>query len=157
MNVRYEVIYSNKLSQEMGDKRYIVIDAQTGEILDNANGYGYKSEQNAYRAFEYKLKQQEEATKLLESEQQLNEVAAARYFLLEHADIHEALLNASAFDTYTRLNEDGSVKSVTIYDTDALKREPEELTAEVVDRILYEYGYTDLNFSAKALLEAFYG
>lgn len=156
MNLSYEVIYSNKLSQEMGDKRYIVIDTQTGEILDNANGYGYKSEQNATRAFEYKLEHQEKETVVpSEEDKNLNEMAAARAFLAQHVEIQQALLNASSYDTYTELNKDGSIASVTIYDAEALGREYESFTPEVVDRVLHEYGYTDLNLSADTVLKAF--
>jgi len=38
------------------DKRYIIIDKATGEILDDAQGYGYKTRQNAYKAFAYKTR-----------------------------------------------------------------------------------------------------
>ena len=36
------------------DKRYVVVDEATGEIVDDAQGYGYKSAQNAHRARAYK-------------------------------------------------------------------------------------------------------
>ena len=32
------------------EKRYVIIDADTGEIFDGAQGYGYKSRQKAYVA-----------------------------------------------------------------------------------------------------------
>lgn len=154
--VSYGVVYSNKLSQEMGDKRYIVIDINTGEVLDNANGYGFKSEQNATRAFEYKLEHQEkEPVVPSEEDKDLNEMTAARVFLAQHIEIQQALLNASSYDTYTELNEDGSIASVAIYDAEAMGREYESFTSEVVDRILHEYGYTDLDFSADTVLKAF--
>ena len=35
-------------------KRFIVVDKNTGEVLDDAQGYGYKSAQNAYKAYGYK-------------------------------------------------------------------------------------------------------
>ena len=35
--------------------RYEVVDTSTGEVVDNANGYGYKSKPNAYRAAWYKF------------------------------------------------------------------------------------------------------
>ena len=49
----YEAVHSASLSREMEDDRYIVIDIESGEILDTANGWGYPSKDNAYRAFEY--------------------------------------------------------------------------------------------------------
>lgn len=36
--------------------RYRIIDEENGSVLDDAQGYGYKSAQNAYRAFGYKTK-----------------------------------------------------------------------------------------------------
>ena len=52
----YEAVYSASLSREMEADRYIVIDNESGEILDTASGWGYDSKDNAYRAFEYKLR-----------------------------------------------------------------------------------------------------
>ena len=46
------IIQSPKLSKP-GDMRYIVINEDTGETLDDAQGYGYKSELNAKRAWGY--------------------------------------------------------------------------------------------------------
>lgn len=36
------------------DKRFMIVNAETGEVLDDAQGWGYKSAENAYRAFYYK-------------------------------------------------------------------------------------------------------
>jgi hypothetical protein len=47
------VIASAALSSNF-DKRYVVVDEATGEIVDDAQGYGYKSAQNAHRAHAYK-------------------------------------------------------------------------------------------------------
>ena len=47
-----QVVVSASLSKNC-DKRYVVIDEATGEVLDDAQGYGYKSAQNAHRAFSY--------------------------------------------------------------------------------------------------------
>ena len=49
------VIFSANLSG-YGDARYIVIDKDTGEVLDDAQGYGYKSKPNAYAAYSYKTR-----------------------------------------------------------------------------------------------------
>lgn len=48
-----KVIVSASLSSHY-DKRYIVVDDATGEVLDDAQGYGYKTAQNAHRAHAYK-------------------------------------------------------------------------------------------------------
>lgn len=52
----WTVIEDTNLSEDKYNKRYIIIDKETGEILDNAQGYGYKSKQNAYKCYNYKLK-----------------------------------------------------------------------------------------------------
>lgn len=36
------------------DTRYCIVSTETGEILDDAQGYGYKSAQKAYAAYAYK-------------------------------------------------------------------------------------------------------
>ncbi|MEB3982350.1 hypothetical protein OQ968_13870 [Mycobacterium sp. 663a-19] len=47
------VVASAALSSNF-DKRYVVVDEATGEIVDDAQGYGYKTAQNAHRAHAYK-------------------------------------------------------------------------------------------------------
>lgn len=47
------VIEDRKLSRNY-EKRYIVVDKDTGAVLDDAQGYGYKSVQKAYAAYNYK-------------------------------------------------------------------------------------------------------
>jgi len=37
------------------DIRYIIVDETTGEIIDDAQGYGYKTKQKAYSAYNYKF------------------------------------------------------------------------------------------------------
>ena len=62
-----KVVVSASLSKNY-DKRYVVVDESTGEVLDDAQGYGYKNAQNAHRAYSYKSmpakkKRQREAVK----------------------------------------------------------------------------------------------
>lgn len=47
-----KVVESPELSKPY-QKRYVVIDKSTGEVLDNAQGYGYKSIHGAYAAYAY--------------------------------------------------------------------------------------------------------
>ena len=49
------VIEDEKLSDAY-DKRYVIVDKDTGEVLDDAQGYGYKSIQKAYAAYAYKTR-----------------------------------------------------------------------------------------------------
>ena len=47
------VVVSSSLSDGY-DRRYVVVDAATDEVLDDAQGYGYKTAQNAHRAHAYR-------------------------------------------------------------------------------------------------------
>lgn len=47
--MQYEVIRRT-------DSRYVITNAETQEVIDNANGYGYKTRQNAEKAAWYKFK-----------------------------------------------------------------------------------------------------
>ena len=38
------------------EKRFAIIDADTGELLDDAQGYGFKTAQKAYASYGYKSK-----------------------------------------------------------------------------------------------------
>jgi hypothetical protein len=49
------VVASAALSSNF-DKRYVVVDEATGEIVDDAQGYGYKSAQNVHLAYSYKCR-----------------------------------------------------------------------------------------------------
>lgn len=59
----YHAVLSKRLSKP-NDDRYLVLDRETGEILDDAQGYGYKSKLKAYKAYGYKLKRQKENKQL---------------------------------------------------------------------------------------------
>lgn len=52
-NKDIKVIKSEELSSAF-DNRFIIINIHTGEILDDAQGYGYKTIEKAYAAFYYK-------------------------------------------------------------------------------------------------------
>lgn len=52
----YLAIISQPLSQKMGSERWVIIDRHSREILDNADGYGYKTAPSAYRGYAFKHK-----------------------------------------------------------------------------------------------------
>lgn len=54
-------IYAGGLSEH--SPRYVIVDKCTGELLDDAQGYGYTSKQKAYRAWTYKTKSTAEKRK----------------------------------------------------------------------------------------------
>ena len=49
------VIRSTVLSKDFDD-RFVIIDKDTGELLDDAQGYGYKTAQKAHAAWSYKTR-----------------------------------------------------------------------------------------------------
>ena len=51
----YKIYEAPTLSRE-GEMRYIVVDTKTNDIVDDAQGYGYKSPQKAWAAFQWKLR-----------------------------------------------------------------------------------------------------
>ena len=60
--MKYNAVKSKKLSRYT-DKRYVMINVESGEVVDDAGGYGYKSPQAAHRAWSYKNKSAQEKEK----------------------------------------------------------------------------------------------
>lgn len=54
-----KAIKSEVLSSRRSE-RYVIVDTETGEILDDAQGFGYKSAPKAYAAYNYKNKSDKE-------------------------------------------------------------------------------------------------
>lgn len=48
-----DVIVDENLSTR-NQKRFVIVDKKTGEVVDDAQGYGYRSKHNAYASFVYK-------------------------------------------------------------------------------------------------------
>ena len=46
--------WNNSPAYDTREMRYRIVNTATGEILDDAQGYGYKTAQKAYAAFSYK-------------------------------------------------------------------------------------------------------
>lgn len=51
--IEIEVIEDENLSKPY-NRRYVVVDKNSGKILDNAQGYGYRTTQKAYESYAYK-------------------------------------------------------------------------------------------------------
>ena len=51
----YKAVVSSKLSRGY-ERRWVIVDNETGKVLDDAQGYGYKSAQKAYAGYGYKAK-----------------------------------------------------------------------------------------------------
>lgn len=73
------------------ETRYCIISAETGEVLDDAQGYGYKSAQKAYAAYGYKNRDRSK-----DKERKAKEVKI-RKWMKEHKDF-VGLMDAYAFD-----------------------------------------------------------
>ena len=84
------VIESEKLSGKY-DKRYVVVDKDTGAILDDAQGYGYKTAQKAHAAYAYKTRDRSK-----DSEKRANKQHIMKW-LKEHEDFGQ-LMEDTAFD-----------------------------------------------------------
>lgn len=85
------VIESANLSSEY-DKRYVVVDKDSGQVLDDAQGYGYKSIQKAYAAYSYKTR---DKSKDAEKRARKKHILS---WLKEHEDF-AGLMEAIAFDS----------------------------------------------------------
>ena len=55
MNKRYKaIVFTSQMNSENVGIRYAIKDMESGEIVDDAQGYGYKSVQKAYAGWAYK-------------------------------------------------------------------------------------------------------
>ena len=84
------VIESEKLSGKY-DKRYVVVDKDTGEVLDDAQGYGYKSAQKAHAAYAYKTRDRSKDAEKRATKKHIQK------WLKEHEDFRR-LMEDTAFD-----------------------------------------------------------
>ena len=100
--MNYKVAKSKRLSAIMGDDRWVIVQADTNEILDNAQGYGYTSPNKACAAYQYK--NFEPSTKVCAGA--LDKYI--RYFILNN----ESLLNA--LDDLSTFRSDGTYHGVCI-------------------------------------------
>lgn len=66
-------------------KRYIVIDKETGEVMDNAQSYGYKSIKNAYASYSYKTRDKSK------DKEKAGKTKQIQKWLDTHEDFTEAL------------------------------------------------------------------
>ncbi len=54
VTIRGEEIFPGCYERDRTETRYAIYDEETGELLDDAQGYGYKSRKKAYAAWAYK-------------------------------------------------------------------------------------------------------
>ena len=66
----YKAVLSGELSK-YNDKRYVIVDIESGRILDNAQGHGYKSPQKAYACYAYKKRDRSKDNEKQEKENKI--------------------------------------------------------------------------------------
>ena len=123
MDKNVKVIKSKELSSQY-EPRFIVVDTDTGEILDDANGYGYKTTQKAFAGYAYKSRSKQDVANIKRKESVIFK------WLAEHKEIRNELDAAAVY---------------------ALK-DGVDMTAKDVKAILDDHDIKDLPFSATELL-----
>jgi hypothetical protein len=79
------VVASAALSSNF-DKRYVVVDEATGEVVDDAQGYGYTSAQNAHRAHAYKSMPPKKKRQRDAAKRQVKRWCAQRPEFMQHVE-----------------------------------------------------------------------
>lgn len=79
--------YGDGFVEHISETRFVIVDDETGEVLDNAQGYGYKSAQNAYRGWNYKSKSKKQQKHIKNTRKKI------RAWMEEHADFFDGLEN----------------------------------------------------------------
>ena len=51
MDLKKIAVVPKKALSRKSEERYVIIDKQSGEVLDDANGYGFKTIKKAYAAW----------------------------------------------------------------------------------------------------------
>lgn len=120
-----KAVLSKELSRGR-DKRWVIVEEETGKVLDDANGYGYKSVQNAYAGYNYKSKSPAQKSKAAAAKK------AVKDFLRKHPDVEE-MYEDCCFQAAKEDRED-------------------EINAALVKDILRTLGYTDVPFTPSEFL-----
>lgn len=125
----YKAIISDQLSNFPSDIRWVIVDVDTGEVLDDAQGYGYRTSEKACTAYRFKSLSPERQEKAKEKYKLLHKWCKENREFIKSMDM--AVLEVAS-GIY------GSKKKI---DT------------SFVEKLLKENGYTDLPFSAKELFQ----
>lgn len=82
----YEVVPYKPTSCEKWETRYCIIDAETGEVLDDAQGYGYKTVQKAHAGYGYKNKSKSERNAIIKRQREIQKWLKSQKGLLSAMD-----------------------------------------------------------------------
>lgn len=66
---QYIAIISERLSKP-GDTRYIIIDRESRQVMDDGMGHGYKSPQSAHKSFAFKQRRRQQRERARQMKQQ---------------------------------------------------------------------------------------
>lgn len=108
MSPEYKVVIYNAATAgndchyNTGETRYCVVSTETGEILDDAQGYGYKTIQNAYASYAYKNRDKQKDIERAKKGKHI------RQWMKHHKDFVEAM-DSYAFEI-AKESEDGAGK-----------------------------------------------
>lgn len=130
MEKTYKVIESTALSN-FYDKRYVVVDIATGEILDDAQGYGYKSIKNAYSAYAYKNRDKSKD----------KEKAAKKKLIHKWMKKHKSFVDSISDDVFYSFKDGEPIKVNTAYIKNKLKECNLELGDFKPTELIKELGY----------------
>lgn len=110
------------------ETRYEIVNTETGKVVDDAQGYGYRTAQKAYAAWAYKHRTPEQKKARKEKDKIISE------WMKHHKSFVKAL------DTYAFEITKGS------WGPD------DKVDANFIREVLEEYGYKDLPFTLGELL-----
>ena len=127
MDKKYKaIVFTSQMNSENVGIRYAIKDMESGEIVDDAQGYGYKSVQKAYAGWAYKSRDKSRDAEKAEKEKVISK------WMKENKPFIR-LLDALAFEEW--------------------KNTRSSVNAEFVRKLLEENGYRNLNFTAGELLK----
>lgn len=121
----------NEFDDEFSETRYIIVD-DNGKIIDDAQGYGYKTYQNAYKSYYYKKnkpkidKLRKEANKIIDIDEKqfkdaFNYCAEEEFITVckdrEDFDFYKYFWNyieKYCYDLYSHVPEDHKIRKAII-------------------------------------------
>ena len=128
MNKKYKaVVFTSPINPYKAEIRYVIKDMESGEIVDDAQEYGYKSAQKAYAGWAYKNRDKSRDSEKAEKERTISKwMKENRKFV--------RLLDALAFEIWKGTHSPG-----------------DRVDSSFVSKLLEENGYYDLPFTAREL------
>ena len=73
MKKKYKaVVLSSPINPDKAEIRYVIKNMESGEIVDDAQGYGYKSAQKAYAGWAYKNRDKSRDSEKAEKERMIS-------------------------------------------------------------------------------------